>query len=327
MIPITKSSLFCLLTLSAALAAQDHDLSIHAKKGATVWLSKQEKVEQVMEVSGQEMETGKDATTVLQCTIKDVDENGLMIVETKVVRVHGTMTIPMMGDIEFDSAAPSADEDDEDDGGGMGMPSTGAIAKSQTALAGKTFVAKVDSKGKVASLEGVAELLKGTKKGMGMMPGPTEGDVRHLVETAFGYVPEKPMAVGTTWDHKSGDGSKMPGASMKLTLSKVDDNSFEITSTGTVDQPTGEGDGPNAQMMKSMKISSSKVSGAQHVSRQDGFVLDATQTVEMDASMDSPMGGEMSMKIKSTTTVKRTTAEAAMPAKKADDKKAEAASK
>lgn len=317
MIPITKSSLFCLLTLSTAIAAQEHDLSIPAKKGTTVWLSKQEKVEQSIDVGGQEMETGKDVTTVLQCTVKDVDDKGMLIVETKIARIHGAMTLPMMGDVEFDSAAPAGDDDD-DDGGGMGMPSTGAIVKSQTALAGKTFLAKVDSKGKVASIEGVAELLKGAKRSP-MMPSPTENDLRHMVEGAFGYVPEKPMAVGATWDHQTGEGSTMPSAALKLTLAKVDDAAFEITATGTVEPPKATGDDPRSKAMQSLKISSSKAAGTQHVSREDGFLIDSSNTVEMDATMDGPMGGEMSMKSKSTTTIKRTTADAAAPAKKAAD--------
>ncbi|MBL8728322.1 MAG: hypothetical protein JNM25_07830 [Planctomycetes bacterium] len=317
MIPITKTSLFCLLTLSTVLVAQDHDLSIPAKKGSTVWLSKVEKMEQTIDMGGQEMEIGRETTTVMQCTVKDVDDKGMLVVETKIARIHGTMTIPMAGDVEFDSAAPSQDDDDGGDEDGFGMPSSGAIAKSQTMLAGKSFVAKVDSKGKVASLEGVAELLKAGKGGGGMMPqGPTETDLRRLVEGAFGNVPDKAVAVGGTWDHKTGEGSGMPGVSMKLTLAKVDDDTFEVTSTGTIDPPkTDGGDDPRAKMMESMKIVSSKSVGSQHISRKDGFVLDASHTVEMDATMESPMGGEMSMKVKASTTTKRTTADAAMPAK------------
>lgn len=320
MIQITKSSLFCLLGLTAGLAAQEGevDLRIQAKKGASVWLQQESKQQQLVDMGGQEMEVGQAITTVLQVTVKDVDEKGLMVVETKVARIHGTMTMPMVGDIEFDSAKPEADAG-EDGGGGFGMPSPGALAKSQTALAGKTFLAKVDPYGKVASLEGVAELLKNKGKGNPMAPqNPvTESSLRNLVEGAFGVLPAKPVAVGTAWDHKMEEAGSMPGMSIKLTLAKVDADSFQITAAGKVDPPKTDGEqtDPRRQMMDSLKVANDKVDGSQRISRQDGFVLDATYTMSMDATMDSPMGGEMSMKIKSVTTTKRTTADAATPAK------------
>jgi hypothetical protein len=267
-------------------------------------------------MGGQEMEMGNNKTTVIQCTIKDIDEKGMLVVETKVVRVHGSVTVPMGGDVEFDSAAPSQDEDDDEGGDGFGMPSSGAITKAQTVLAGKTFIAMVDNKGKVTSLEGVAELLKAGKKGGGMMPsGPTESGLRDLVGSAFGNLPDKATAIGSTWDHKTVEGNNMPGVSMKLTLAKFDDDAFEITSTGTIDPPKAVGDDPRAKMMESLKIVSSKSAGSQRISRRDGFVLAASHTMDMDATMDGPMGGEMSMKVKAETTITRTTADAAMPAK------------
>lgn len=319
MIPIQMPSLFCLLSLSLAAVAQDHDLRVPTKKGATVWLAQESKLSQTIDMGGQEMETGRQVTTIAQFTVTDVDDKGNLVVETKVARIHGSMTIPMMGDVEFDSAKSDA-ADGEEDTGGFGMPSPGAIAKSQTALAGKSFVAKVGPNGKVVALEGVEELLQAgkNKKGNPMLPGgPNEAELRSLVESAFGMVPEKPMAVGTSWDHKTGDGAGTYPSTMKLTLAKVDADAFEISAAGTVDapKPAGEGDDPRRKMMESLKIGSSKIEGSQRVSRQDGFVIAVSQTMTMDAAMDGPMGGEVSMQIQSTTTVKRTTAEAAMPAK------------
>lgn len=317
MIPITKSSLFCLLTLAATLAAQGDavDLRIQAKKGASVWISKHEKSENLIDVGGQSIEQAQDVTTVLQVTVKDVDDQGMLVVETKVARIHGSMTVPMLGDVEFDSAAP-ADEDAEDEGGGFGMPTPGTLAKAQTALAGKSFVAKVGADGKVASLEGVADLLQQGKANP-MMPGPSEDSLRSLVETAFGMVPEKPVAVGSVWERKVHEDSGQPAVAMKLTLAKVDADSYEVTADGKIENPKPSKDkagNTRAQMMESLKISDSKATGTQRVSRTDGFVIEATTNVSMDATMDAGMG-EASMSMKGTTKIQRTTAEAAMPAK------------
>lgn len=322
MTQFAKSSLFSLLTigLSLPLAAQEHDLRIQATKGTTVWLKQHMVMSQTMEIAGQEMETAQDKTTVLQFTVKDVEADGTLVVETNVARIYGSMQMPMgMGDVEYDSAEAAADKDDE--AGGGFMPSPGQMGKMQTMLAGKKFLAKVKANGKVASLEGVAELLKKPAGGRGGMPQAelSEDTLRHMVESAFGSVPEKPAAVGATWDHRVEEGQGMPAAAIKVTLAKVDSDAYEISSTGTIEPPKPSKDAADerAAMLESLKIANSKFTGTGRMSRTDGFVLAVKHMVEMDASMESPMGGEMSMKVKSTNTIERTTAEAAAPKKAA----------
>ena len=303
MIQITKTSLFCLLGLTAGLAAQGDavDLRIKSQKGATVWLSQESKMENTIDMGGQEMETGTTTTTIAQFTVKDVEESGTLVIETKVARIHGAMTMPMQGDIEFDSAQPSQ--------GGMA-----AMTKPLTALAGKTFVAKVSPHGKVTALEGVEDMVKKGKSNPMMPSGPSEAQLKALVEGAFGVLPETPLAIGASWEHEARESGEMPGTKMKLTLAKVDDATFEITGTGTVDQPKPNANGKGNPMLDSLKIASSKAEGTQRVSRKDGFIVDAAHTMTMDASAEGPMG-EMSMVVKVVTTTRRTTADAAMPPK------------
>jgi len=302
-----------LFTLPGSLAAQgEQTLRTTAKKGASVWLLQEQKQEQSIDQGGQQMEMGNTTTHTLHVTVLDVDDKGTLTVQTEVVRIHGAMTGPM-GEGEFDSAAPAEDEDD-------GNPfSAGAMSKSLMKGAGKKFTAKVDSRGKVLSLEGTEELLKGGGGRMG--GGPTESSLKQMVEGAFGMMPEQPIAVGGSWDHvQSPDGARIPAQQkMKLTLSKMDDASFEITAAGTIEKTPakaddGKEDDPAAAMMKNMDIQNGKITAMQHVSRQDGFLIDSTQTLSMDLEIDSPMGSA-SVGVKMTTTIKRTTAEAAMPKK------------
>src|SRR5262245_29102735 len=229
MSPFTKLqllSLFCLTTplvcQGAGEKAAEHDLKVAAKKGSTVWLLLEEKQEQTMDMGGQQMEMGNTTTRTLQFEVKDVDDKGNLVVAVKFARIHGTMTIPMMGDIEFDSTKKAEGEDE--DAGGMGF-SPGAMTKAMTALAGKSYVAKVDAFGKVASLEGVAELLKEQNKNAGMGgAAASEGQFKQYVESAFGTLPQKPTAQGATWDRV--DDEDAMGVTMQtklqLTLVKVD---------------------------------------------------------------------------------------------------------
>jgi len=75
--------------------------------------------------------------------------------------------------------------------------------------------------------------------------------------------------------------------------------------------------------MKSMKIKNGKITGSCRVSRTDGFVTEATNTVSMDIEMSAGPVGDMAMTMKVSKSLKRTTADAAAP-KKAEPKKDEA---
>jgi hypothetical protein len=257
----------------------------------------------------------------------------------KIARIHGSTSVPTMTgieEIEFDSAKKT---ENEDEAGGGGPFSPGAMTKMMTALAGKSYVAKVDTFGKVASLEGVDELLKSANQGPrmgGPMSPVSEGQLKQYVASAFGTLPQKPIAQGATWDQvdeEKAQGMKVE-TKLQLTLAKVDAESFEITATGTVgtaaakaEEKAGEaadGANPMREMMKNVKVKNGKISGTQRVSRQDGFVIESSNTTTMDIERPGPMGGEMTIGIKTTQKCKRTTAEAAMPKTEAKADKAEA---
>jgi hypothetical protein len=330
-------SLFPLLLTAPLLAQGEVDLRTTAKKGNSVWLAVETKMEQVMDMGGREMETAQNTTRVLHVNVKDVDDKGNLVVETRIARVHGSVTTPMgMADFEFDSAGPQPSDDEE---GGMPGMSPGTMRKAMLAGAGKSFTATVDARGKVVELkDGAAELLKGNEGGMMSGNSLDEGTLKRMVEGAFGTLPEKPVAVGSKWEHKQKDtNGRLPMEhKVEMTLAKADDEAFEITAAGTVEKPAAaadankEGDvaGEDPQeamareMMKSMKVKNGKLTGSQRVSRKDGFVLDATSTITMDVEMNAGPMGEMTMTMKSTNVTKRATAEAA-DAKKAEAPKTE----
>jgi hypothetical protein len=326
--------LFALLCFSTPLFAQgaEVDLRSTAKKGNSVWLVTVQKQEQVIEAGGQEMESGQTVTRTLNVTVLGED-GGNLLVETKIARIQGSAALPMgMGDVEFDSAAPAkaGEEADEDGMGGMG----GMLKKAMMAGAGKSYRAKVSPYGKVLELlDGSAELIQSDADPMagGSL---SKSDLERFVESAFGRVPEKATAVGAKWQHVDNreDGRMPLEQTLELTLVKADADSYEVAATGTVTKPEAKADDKKGEegdenaamardMMKNMKMSNGKFTGTQKVSRQDGFVLEASNVMSVDAEFTGQM--EMKMSIKSTTTTKRTTEEAAMPKKAEEPKKDE----
>ena len=330
------SLLLSILTCGVPLAAQDaeHDLRVTAKKGSSLWYTQESKQEQSIDMGGQVMDMGNATTFTMFATVKDIDEKGQLVVEAKIVRVKGSMTIPMMGDVEFDSIDNKAGAADGEEGGDeMGMD-VDAIGRGMASLAGVTFVAKVDAFGKVQSIEGVDKALETARKkagGMGaqMLAGAlNDSAMERLISSAFGSLPDKPVKVGGSWERKEdGKASRMQVANkMLLTLAKIDAESFEITATGTVEKPAGEAEAgkegedeagaQTREMLAKMKIENGKITGSTRVSQKDGFMIESNSVMSMDLTLPSPMGGgEMSIAQKNTTVTKRTTEAEAMPKK------------
>jgi hypothetical protein len=340
---IPRHALFTLLVASAPLFAQaELDLRTTAKKSTAVWLVQEDKQAQTIDAAGQEMETTTTLRRTIQLVVQDTDDKGNLVVECQIARIVGEMAMPMgMGDIEFDSLDTPAKDDDDDDGGMMGF-SPGAMKKMLMKGAGKSFKAKVSPYGKVVELiDGAKEILASDSEDA-MGPGIDKSNLEELVESAFGNLPEKAMAVGSKWQHVGKEGkAQMPMESkLELTLAKADDETFEITASGTIEKPAekadaksdkkDDGDDDEAaemkEMLKGMTMKNGKVTGNVKISRKDGFVIESTNNTNVDIEMETPMGS-MSMAMKMVRTIKRTTAAEAMQkagAKKEDAKEAPA---
>jgi hypothetical protein len=327
------------LSLATPLAAQgaEQDLRINAKKGATAWFKHESKMEQSIDMGGQQMDMGNSVTYTLQVSVKEIDDKGMIVLETKIARIAGAMTIPMMGDVEFDSLDQKAGEAAaEEEDGGMGMPNFDAIGVAMSSLSGTTFIARLDPYGKITSMDNLEKTLETAREKAGRMGAQmlaaqlNAKNFERLAESAFGPRPDKAMAVGGTWErNEDGKSSSMPIQNkMKMTLAKHDDEAFVVTATGTVEKTAGEvkvdagegkaddgddeADAQTKEMLAKMEIKNGKLSGSAKVSRTDSFLLESKSTTTMDLLMPSPMGGEMTINQKMTVTTTRTTAEVAM---------------
>lgn len=328
------SSLLCVAP--AGLVAQDKvDLAVTSTKNLTLWFQETQVMEQTIEFSGQEQQVSGTTHHVLSVAVEDIDADGRLHLAVKIERIHGSMTVPMMGDLEFDSAKPAAEE--EDDGGGMfGM---GNMTKAMTAGAGHAFKAVVGRDGKVVELKDTEKLLAESKKSGGGMRGPgggmNEAGLTRRVEGLFGLRPAEAVAVGSKWPHQETekDGPFAMTVTREVTLAKVEGDQFVLESTGSAskseadpakqpatktegDDESEDDDARQREMLANMKIEGSKASGTSTISRKDGFMVRGAGETSMTMKMPSPMGaGEMTIDMKFKTTLERTTPDLAMPKK------------
>lgn len=328
--------LLATLALCAPCLAQGTvDLKVTAKKGASVWLLQQTTLTQSIDAQGMMLGNEQSLNRVLQFTVKDVDDKGQRFVETRIVRVYGAFDLPMgMGTADFDSAAaPAAAGDDEGDEGGM--------KALLLAGAGKAFTAKVDARGQVVELlDDAKALLQSvpTPALAGRMLGaPTwnEDALKELVAEAFGERPAAPIAVGGSWQRQAPATQTIaPGTTqLELKLAKADAETCEIAITGAIDKvAAASGDDeadddsdPQAaaerDIRDTLQMRNGKLTGACRIARADGFVAAAESTASIDVEMSAGPWGEVSMALKTTKKLTRTTADAATP-KKAEATKA-----
>lgn len=338
--------IFLSLLLTLPALAQEHDLKLAAPKGASAIISRATSQSQLINMGGQEMEQGTSTTIATRFSIREVDAEGNLTIDAKVLRVAGKFTIPMMGDFAFDSLdnkpgdAPAKEEGGDE--GGFGMPDFDAIGKAAASFAGTALVAHVDSTGKVTKLEGADEAIAAVQKRAGesgaqMLSGTFSSKaLEDLVRSAFGERPAKPIAIGGSWEREEGKMRENgPPTATKLTLKLVaaNEKTFEVTGEGTITKPDiapdsekkGEGDEESAmiqEMMAKVKVQNGTVKGRTIVSREDGFVVESTSDIAMDLTMPGPFGDDMSVKVKSAIRTARTSEEAAM-ARQTKDAKAD----
>ncbi len=246
--------LFVFSVLLAPIAAQKVALKQTAKQGTAAAFVVKNNVNQAIDLGGQQMDMGQNMTHHFTVKVATVAADGTCTVDLNISRIVGSMEMPMMGSIDFDTNPPAAgkdgkeakEEEPEDGGmGGMGLPSGASIRTALLSFVGKTFTAKVDPQGKVQEVTGMAEALEQAKsKGGGSMMISNIMDkdaVLQLFEHAFGDLPKDDKAVGESWTGT--ETKKRKGMPMKslttMTLNKFDGEVAEVAIVGTIASASG----------------------------------------------------------------------------------------
>jgi hypothetical protein len=123
---------------------------------------------------------------------KDVAADGTATLDVKYERVM--MRMGGIGELEYDS--DKGGEPDESD-------PAAALGRAMGAIVGKSITLKMTAAGRVLEVSGLDKLLDGLGDGAGAMAGMfDEAQLKHMMQTSFAFLPEKPVGPGDAWDHK-----------------------------------------------------------------------------------------------------------------------------
>ncbi|HKB15661.1 MAG TPA: DUF6263 family protein, partial [Planctomycetota bacterium] len=311
-------------------AGEKVSLRLNVRKGDRFAYRFTMDTDQSMKMGGADMGSKVQVEKALAYTVEEVAEDGSAWIEVKVGTIRGKMTMPMMGEMEFDTSKP-----EEEDSGPMAAMTT----KPLTAMAGKSFRMKLTASGRLVEVRGVAEAMKGAfgegGEGGGMMGKVmkdmyTDEGVRKSSEGYFARVPEAPVAPGSAWDTEFDMPRSGPGLDVvfrgKSKLEKADGTEASIATEGTLsmrESPASaktEAEDPMeaqaAALMRDMKIEKGELRSAMRVSRKDGLPLGSTTESRIEMTMPNPMGGD-GTRIRTVTTTKMAMERTALPAEPA----------
>lgn len=303
---------FVALASSAALAAQGVTLRYRWVKGEEMRYRTTLQTDMLMSgVPGMgDLNVAMTLVQVNKLVVEDLAADGTATVRNTYESIKMTMSIPMMGEVTYDSAAPAASG---------GNPMTDTLGKSVGALVGETFTLAVAPTGKVLKIDGLARLIEKTKAGaagsgaalgLGNMDTlVSEDSQRSSIEQSFAQLPEKPVAVGETWknEFKITSPLGLQTASVVYTLKSqgavAGSTVAHVTTTGGI-KASGEA-GAMGPMTVTMGDGTSQ--GEMHFDVKLGRVRKSigTLTQPLSMRMSAPDGTDLSLQAvqKTTTTM------------------------
>jgi hypothetical protein len=233
----------------------------------------------------------------------DVAADGTATLRMSYESLKMTMNIPMVGDVAYDSADPSA--------------SVGPIADSLKplgALVGQAFTMVVSPAGKVMKIDGLGPIIEKARAGLVAATGGAGGlggsDInsilnedsqRSQLEQIFPALPDKPAKVGETWNnaYKIPNPFGTQAVSQVYTL-KATGATTQISLTGTI-KPDGA---PGAMGPMTVSMGDGKSSGDITFDAKLGRVRKMVTTLSMPLSMSmaAPDGTNISLQANTKTT-------------------------
>lgn len=287
------------LVSSATLAAQDVALRYRWTKGEEVRYRTTTQTD--MQMSGLpgmgDMNVTMTMVQVNKFVVDDVAADGSATLRNTYESIKMSMNVPMMGDVTYDSANPSAS---------AGNPMSDALAKTVGAMSGETITMVVAANGKVGKIDGLAKVIEkakagaaasGASMGLGNMDAMmTEEGQRSSIEQMFSPLPEKPIKVGETWKNEY----KIPGAagatqnvSVNYTLKGQENALARVVSTGS----TKSSGAPAAMGPMTVTIGDGTSQGETLFDVKAGRMRKATGTmsVPMSMRMSAPDGTDIAI--------------------------------
>jgi len=161
-----------------------------------------------MDMNIADMEIKQEILSAFTMGVQEVNADGSATVEMRYDRVK----IKMSGvlEVEYDSDAPKK-EGGEKKEGEEGMPDiAGMMSRAMGVMVGKSFTVRMSRKGEMSDIKGFDKIMEAMAKEFGaegggeMLKGMySEDQVRQMFQSGFGFVPNRAVAKGESWDNNA----------------------------------------------------------------------------------------------------------------------------
>lgn len=247
-----------------------------------------------MSIMGQDMSTTGQYFQDYNFIVKDVKPTGVTDVDFKITKMTIDQSVPMVGDMSYDSS--KKEDDSNSPFAGLG------------GMIGKTMQASFDRRGNVTSIEGADVIMKevlGKVKGGEQVSQLLdnylgEESYKNIFATLTGYSQGKPLNIGDTWSRKVASKSGVTlSTEYNYTIRERKDGRVTIDVTGTSKSD------PDADPIETngMKISSSlagPITGVVVVDEKTGWAIssDIQQDLEGEMTIGGTPMGDMNLDAK-----------------------------
>ncbi|MFN3244026.1 MAG: type II secretion system protein GspG [Planctomycetota bacterium] len=277
-------------SLAAQQDAETFDLSVQARTGERIVLV--EATEQLLRVRLKDQDATIDNRLRYQrlfgIRVEDQTDDGGLVVRLAVLRVHGSVTMPMGREKRFDSA----DEKLKNDNRQMAGISTSVVRMLETA--GLELRATVDRSGRA---KGAFVAGPGAPKPDDPETARDVEKLEALVEAAFGRLPGKQVAVGATWPHviRTDDPAMPTLRESEVRLAAVDDDAYRLVWSGTLKKNDRGSFDPATSA-----VVDGTIRGEQTLDRRSCVVVSAKTSAAADLTVPGSPGTKASMRVSST---------------------------
>jgi hypothetical protein len=285
----------CLVSACVALAFPSASLErvkleFKHKEGSSTTLKTTSKVDQVLTVAGQNLETKANSTVTLTNTVGKRAADGRLGIEQRVDALTIQLALPMGGSLEFDSANPAPQSDN---------PRMQARIDAYKARVGSSHTIVLGKDNEVIAVEGTEKVLeKASPAAAEILRGEIKPDIaKRNAEQGFGIFPKEPVDIGDVWTRNSI--TRIGGGQMKfetrfeylgtenkggLNLDRIATSAFGVTYTMDPDAPT------QLKITRSdLKIESSK--GAILFDRSRGQTFESSSTTRIAGDLTMEING------------------------------------
>jgi hypothetical protein len=297
------------LTLAAAAAAEARGedppketptatLALRARPGTTVRFVQTMVADQTANLRGMKTTTHAEITTQLGLEVAERAEDGAWRGTLRFGRIHGTMKMPMVGEVRADSGEPLPDD-----------VARKSAAISITALAEREFPVVLEPDGRVRSVGGIEPAIEAALKRWGadaslrpvVAVAISEKKLRQTVDFALCTtpLPSAPAKAGTSWD----DTDSVPGLSSGVEMevrarhevAEVLPDAVRIVGKGDLVLRAASGPGVNprqARVYEHARVLSSSTPSEVRVSRDDGLPIASRRSMQVEIELGDPNGGK-----------------------------------